>query len=79
MVERRHPENRHLRQRVDVLKAWITVRDYADIYAVDPRTVRKWAEAGLVELIKVALPGKRPIVRVSNCPPRDHAVNTSHP
>lgn len=58
-------------------RVWVSVHDYAEFYGVDPRTVRKWAEAGLVDLIKIAPPGKRPVVRVQNKPPAGIAVKTS--
>lgn len=63
MTDRRHPENAQLR------KQWVTLKAYADLYDVDPRTVLKWAEAGLVNLGRVQVPGKRDLVRVLNRPP----------
>jgi hypothetical protein len=56
---------------------WVSVRVYAETFSVDPRTVRKWAEAGLVELVAVSLQGKRPLIRVKNQPPVHMPVNTS--
>jgi hypothetical protein len=49
--------------------AWVTLKAYAERYDVDPRTVKKWAEAGLVQLLRVRVKGKRPLVRVENQPP----------
>lgn len=55
---------------------YIRIRDYAELYDVDPRTVRKWGDAGIVEIVTVTL-GTRTIVRVRNRPPRQMRVNTS--
>lgn len=63
MTDRRQPENAELR------KQWVTLSAYAELYDVDPRTVKKWAEAGLVQLGKVRLLGKRALIRVKNIPP----------
>ena len=65
MSERRRPENAELR------KQWITLSAYAELYDVDPRTVKKWADAGLVQLGRVSILGKRALVRVKNLPPWD--------
>lgn len=53
-------------------RKYISIRAYADQYDVDPRTVKKWADAGLVELIRIALKGQRPILRVQDCPPGEN-------
>jgi len=47
----------------------VKLRAYADLYDVDPRTVLKWAEAGLVTIERVTIAGKRPLLRVKNRPP----------
>ena len=65
MKDRRRPENAELR------KQWVKLTAYAELYDVDPRTVLKWAEAGLVELVRVSIQGKRAIVRVKNQPPSE--------
>lgn len=65
MRERRQPENASLR------KQWVTLAAYAELYDVDPRTVKKWAEAGLIRLERVSIHGKRAIVRVQNKEPWD--------
>lgn len=63
MTDRRRPENAALR------KQWVKLTAYADLYDVDQRTVLKWAEAGLVQLERVSIAGKRPLIRVKNLPP----------
>jgi hypothetical protein len=63
--ERRKPENAELR------KQWVKLRAYAELYDVDARTVMKWADAGLVQLERISLAGKRALVRVKNTPPWD--------
>ena len=65
MTDRRRPENADLR------KQWVTLAAYAELYDVDPRTVKKWADAGLVQLGKVQVLGQRAIIRVKNLPPWD--------
>lgn len=65
MTDRRKPENAELRRQ------WVTLSAYAELYDVDPRTVKKWADAGLVQLGKVRIQGKRALVRVKNIPPWD--------
>ena len=65
MTDRRRPENAELR------KQWVTLQAYAELYDVDPRTVKKWADAGLVQLGKVRILGQRAIIRVKNVPPWD--------
>ena len=67
MPERRKPENAQLR------KQWVTLAYYAEQWAVDPRTVKKWADAGLVELVEVRSPRCRTIIRVRNTAPRQNA------
>jgi hypothetical protein len=65
MVDRRKPENAALR------KQWVTLTAYAELYDVDPRTVKKWADAGVVHLERVSIAGKRALVRVKNVAPWD--------
>lgn len=65
MTDRRKPENAELR------KQWVTLTAYAELYDVDPRTVKKWADAGLVTLEKVQILGQRALIRVKNIPPWD--------
>lgn len=67
MRERRQPENSTLR------KQWVTLKAYGELYDADPRTVRKWAEAGLVELVSVTPKDARKIIRVKNSPPWEGA------
>jgi hypothetical protein len=53
-------------------KQWVKLTAYAELYDVDPRTVLKWAEAGLVQLERITMQGsKKAIVRVRNMPPWD--------
>lgn len=63
MSDRRKPENATLR------KQWVTLSAYAARYDVDPRTVAKWAENGIVQLGRVQIGGKRALVRVKNVAP----------
>jgi hypothetical protein len=67
MTDRRKPENAELR------KQWVTLTAYAELYDVDPRTVKKWADAGLVDLVEVRPANARTIIRVKNQRPRQHA------
>jgi hypothetical protein len=69
--ERRRPENALLRRQ------WIALSAYAELYDVDPRTVKKWADAGLVDLVTISPKDCRTIIRVRNQPPRDTHVKTS--
>ena len=71
MSERRKPEHADLRRQ------WVTLQAYAELYDVDPRTVIKWAEAGLVALGRVQIAGKRALVRVRNQAPKGFPA-TSH-
>jgi hypothetical protein len=71
MTDRRKPENAELR------KQWVTLQAYAELYDVDPRTVKKWAEAGLVELVDLKPSNARKRTWVRNQPPWDTAVKTS--
>ena len=65
MTDRRQLANADLR------KQWVKLAAYAELYDVDPRTVLKWAEAGLVQLERISVAGKRALVRVKNQPPWD--------
>lgn len=47
----------------------MTLQVYADRYDVDPRTVVKWAEAGIVIMGRVQIAGKRAVLRVKNIAP----------
>ena len=60
-----------MRAKANPRKLWLTLSAYAEQYDVDPRTVKKWAEAGLVQLGRVSILGKRALVRVKNLPPWD--------
>lgn len=71
MTERRKPEHAELR------KQWVTLKAYAELYDADPRTIQKWAEAGLIELERVTPRNARTIIRVKNQPPWQKRVNTS--
>lgn len=71
MTERRRPENAILR------KQWVTLKAYSELYDADPRTIKKWAEAGLIELVSVKPRNSRTIIRVKNRAPWDTYVNTS--
>lgn len=65
MSERRQPQNAEFR------KQWVKLTAYAELYDVDPRTVLKWAEAGLVEIATVKPRGARTKHWVRNQPPWD--------
>lgn len=69
MTDRRKPENAELR------KQWVTLKAYAELYDVDPRTVLKWAEAGLVDIGRASIGGKRALIRVRNQPPWDRRTS----
>jgi hypothetical protein len=65
VTDRRRPENAELR------KQWVTLSAYAELYDVDPRTVKKWADAGLVTLETVKPRNARARTWVKNQPPWD--------
>ena len=73
MTDRRRPENSALR------KQWVKLTAYAEMYDVDPRTVLKWADAGLVDMRRIQIPGQRATIRVLNQPPLDSAPDARVP
>lgn len=48
---------------------WVKLTTYAEMYDVDARTVRKWAEAGLIVMTSVKPSKARRIIWVKNQPP----------
>ena len=48
---------------------WLRLNAYAELYDVDPRTVYKWAESGLVIITSVKPRNGRRVVWVKNQPP----------
>ena len=56
---------------------WIRLTTYAELYDVDPRTIHKWADAGLVELVTIRPSNGRAVIRVKNRPPLPMHVKTS--
>lgn len=77
VADRRQLENTELRTKWDNYSSrpWVTLQEYAEEYSIDPRTVKKWGEAGIIEIVRVQLPGQRAILRVAHESPRKTPVD----